>query len=53
MGNAVCGPGKPLNAESVGGGGISGKSSDIDDAALQAIKGGIGEAGRAALKQNL
>ena len=34
MGNAVCGAGKPLNAAAVGGGGIGGKSSDIDDAAL-------------------
>lgn len=40
-----------LNAQSVGAQGIAGKITDIDDAALQAIKNGIGDANRSALKQ--
>ena len=40
-----------LNAKAVGANGISGKLSDIDDAALQAIKSGIGANSAAALKQ--
>ena len=39
-----------LNAQAVGAHGISGKLQDIDDAALQAIKSGIGAASKASLK---
>ena len=39
-----------LNAKAVGANGISGKLTDIDDAALQAIKSGIGANSAAALK---
>ena len=39
-----------LNAQAVGANGISGKLSDIDDAALQVIKNGIGQSSKAALK---
>lgn len=42
-----------LNAGAVDAHGISSKSADIDEAALQAVKGGIGEAARGALKQNI
>ena len=43
---------KHYNAQAVGANGISGGTiSDIDDAALQAIKNGIGEASKSALKQ--
>jgi hypothetical protein len=44
---------KHLNAKAVGVGGVSGQLSDIDDAALQAIKYGIGESHKSALKQTL
>ena len=53
MGNTCTTKGGHLNAKAVDSKGIGGKSSDIDDAALAAIKGGIGEAGKAALRQNL
>lgn len=42
---------KHLNAQAVGAHGISGKVADIDESALQAIKNGIGDASRAALRQ--
>lgn len=44
---------KHLNAKAVGAGGVAGQLSDIDDAALQAIKFGIGEANKSALKQKI
>ena len=39
------------NANAVGAQGVSGQLTDIDDAALQAIKNGIGDANKASLKQ--
>jgi hypothetical protein len=47
----ACGPTSHLNANAVGQGGVSGNINQIDDAALAAIKNGIGEANKAALKQ--
>lgn len=41
------------NAQAVGAQGITGQLKDIDDAALQAIKNGIGDANAAQLKQVL
>ncbi len=41
------------NAKAVGNHGIAGQLQDIDDAALQAIKSGIGDGNAAALKQIL
>ena len=40
-----------LNAAAVGAHGITGKVKDIDESALQAIKNGIGDSNRAALRQ--
>jgi hypothetical protein len=39
------------NTQAVGAGGIASNLTDIDDATLQVIKNGIGEAHRAQLKQ--
>ena len=41
------------NTEAIGANGITGNVSDIDEAALQAIKNGIGDANKAALQQTV
>ena len=41
------------NTQAIGANGITGNISDIDEAALQAIKNGIGDANKAALQQSV